>query len=39
MSYPKNNLQANSRFDREGDYLACQSFNLPNLESYTQDQG
>lgn len=38
MSYPKNKLQSNSRLDREGDYLASQSFNLPNLKYYTQDQ-
>lgn len=38
MSYPKNKLQSNSRLDREGDYPADQSFNLPNLKYYTRDQ-
>jgi len=38
MSYPKNILQSNCRLNQEGDYLAHQSFNLPNLNYYTQEQ-
>ena len=39
MNYPKNILQSNSRLNREGDYLAGQSFNFSNLNYHTQDQG
>ena len=38
MSYPKNILQSNCRLNREGDYLADQSFNLLDLKYYTQEQ-
>jgi len=38
MSFLRNKLESNSKLNREGDYLAGQSFNLPNLKYYTQDQ-
>ena len=37
MSY-KNELQPDARLNQEDDYLASQSFNLPNLKYYTQDR-
>ena len=38
MSHLRNKLQSNSKLNREEDYLAGQSFDLPNLKYYTQDQ-
>lgn len=32
----RNRLQSNFRLKQEGDYVARQSFNLPNLKYYTQ---
>ena len=34
----KNKLQSNSKLDKDGSYLAGQSFNLPELNHYTQEK-
>jgi len=38
VSNYKNRLQSNSKLDKEGDYLGGQSFNLPNLKYYSEEQ-
>ena len=38
MDLFKNKLQSNSKLDRDGNYLAGQTFNLPELHHYTQER-
>jgi len=38
MDLFKNILQSNSRIDKDGNYIAGQSFNLPDLKHYTQER-
>ena len=38
MNLFKNILQSNSRIDKDGNYIAGQSFNLPDLKHYTQER-
>ena len=37
MNSYKNRLQSNSKLDKEGNYFAGQSFNLPNLKHYSKE--
>ena len=38
MDLFKNRLQSNSKTDKAGNYIAGQSFNLPELKHYTQER-
>jgi len=38
MDLFKNRLQSNSKTDKDGNYIARQSFNLPELKHYTQER-
>ena len=38
MNLFKNKLQSNSTLDRDSNYLARQSFNLPELKHYIQEK-
>ena len=38
MDLFKNKLQSNSKLDREGNYLAGQSFDVLELKYYTQER-
>ena len=36
--WPKNKLQSNSKIDREGDYIAGQSYNISKLKKYSEEE-
>ena len=38
MELFKNRLQSNSKLDKEGNYVAGQSFNLPERKHYIQER-
>ena len=38
MNNYKNRFQSNSKLDKEGGYIVGQSFNLPNLKYYLEEQ-
>ena len=38
MCEPKNRFQSNGKIDREGGYVAGQSFNFLNLKHYSEEQ-